>query len=120
MALQKQSVRDRLVTHIKANWLFDIWILFLGALFLLGGYGYYLDRTQELAGITDAVPWGLGIVIDVSGIAIAAGAFILVAFTYLFGRKEFEPLVSVALLVGIIGYSAAGLALLTDLGRPDH
>ena len=120
MALQKSSLRDRLVAHLKSDWLFYVWILFLGALFLVGGYAYYLDRTLELAGISDAVPWGLGIVIDVSAIAISAGAFVLVALTYLFGRREFEPLVRVAVLVGIIGYSAAGLALLTDLGRPDR
>jgi Ni/Fe-hydrogenase subunit HybB-like protein len=120
MALQNTSPRDRLVAHLKATWLFYIWILLLTGLFLLGGYAYYLDRTQELAAITNVVPWGLGIVIDVSGIAIAAGAFVLVSLTYLFGRKEFEPLVRVSLLVGILGYSAAGLALLTDLGRPDR
>ncbi len=120
MTQQKTSVLSRLLAHLKATWHFYAWILLLGGLVLLGVYAYYLDRTQELAGITDAVPWGLGIVIDVSAIAVSAGAFVLVALTYLFGRKEFEPLVRVSVLIGIIGYSAAGLALLTDLGRPDR
>ena len=96
MALQQEGTRVGLVAHLKRNWLFYVWLLLLAELFLLGVYGYYLDRTYELAGISDQVPWGLGIIIDVSAIAVAAGAFTLVVLRYLFQRDEFEPLVRVA------------------------
>jgi len=120
MAAQTEKTSARPGTHLRRNWLFYLWLVLLAGLFLLGIYGYYLDRTYELANISNQVPWGIGIVIDVSAIAIAAGAFVLVALTYLLGRDEYRPLTRVAILVGIIGYSSAGLALLSDLGRPDR
>jgi Ni/Fe-hydrogenase subunit HybB-like protein len=120
MAAQTEKPAARQISHLKRNWLFYLWLVLLAGLVLLGVYSYYLDRTYELAGISNQVPWGLGIVIDVSSIAIAAGAFVLVVLTYLFGRDEYRPLTRVAILVGLIGYSSAGLALLTDLGRPDR
>lgn len=120
MALQTEGARARLIAHIRQDWLYYLWLGFLASLFLLGVYGYYLDRTYELADISNEVPWGLGIVIDVSSIALGAGAFVLVTLVYLLGRSEFLPLTRVAILVGMIGYSCAGLALLTDLGRPDR
>ncbi len=120
MAAQTEKRGARLGTHLRRNWPFYLWLALLAGLFLLGVYSYYLDRTYELANISDRVPWGLGIVIDVSAIAIGAGSFVLVALTYLLGRDEYRPLTRVAVLVGIIGYSSAGLALLSDLGRPDR
>ena len=110
----------RLMSPLRKNGLFYLWLALLAALIALGGYGYYMDRTHELSGMNNVVPWGLGIVIDISAIAIAAGSFTLAALVYVFRRTEFEPLVPVAVLIGLLGYSAAGLALLTDLGRPDR
>ncbi len=120
MAAQAETTGARLRTHLKRHWLFYLWLALLAGLFLLGVYSYYLDRTYELANISDRVPWGLGIVIDVSAIAIGAGAFVLVALTRLLGRGEYQPLTGVAILSGLIAYSSAGLALLSDLGRPDR
>ena len=110
----------KLVDHLKGNLRFYLWLVFCAGLFALGGYAFYMDRTYELSGMSNQVPWGLGIIIDVSAIAIGAGSFFLVLLTVVFGRKEFEPLVRVSVLIGLIGYSLAGLALLTDLGRPDR
>jgi molybdopterin-containing oxidoreductase family membrane subunit len=39
---------------------------------------------------------------------------------YLFRLKRFQPIVRLAVLVGVIGYSTALLTLIADIGRPDR
>ena len=70
--------------------------------------------------LTDLVPWGLWITIDLSAIAMSAGAFSLCAAVYLIGLKEYEPVARTATFIGIIGYSMAMLCLVMDVGRPDR
>ena len=70
--------------------------------------------------LTDLVPWGLWITIDLSAIALSAGAFSLCAVVYLLGLKEFQPVARTATFIGLIGYSMAMLCLLLDIGRPDR
>lgn len=77
-------------------------------------------RGLVLTGLNDLVPWGLWITMDLSAIGVGAGAFLLSAAIYLLGLKEYRPLARVAVLVGVLGYTAAALALLLDLGRPDR
>ncbi len=68
----------------------------------------------------NTVPWGLWITIDLSSIALGAGAFTLSAIVYIFGLKRFKPIVRLAVYIGFIGYSMALLTLIMDIGRPDR
>ncbi|MCB8928425.1 MAG: polysulfide reductase NrfD [Ardenticatenaceae bacterium] len=70
--------------------------------------------------LTDLVPWGLWIGIDLSAIALSAGAFTLSAAVYLLGWKQLQPVARTAVFVGFLGYSMAMLCLLMDIGRPDR
>src|SRR5512147_3299889 len=70
--------------------------------------------------LTDLVPWGLWITIDLSSIALSAGAFSLCAGVYLIGLKRYQPVARTATFVGLIGYTMAMLALILDIGRPDR
>jgi Ni/Fe-hydrogenase subunit HybB-like protein len=70
--------------------------------------------------LTDLVPWGLWIGIDLSAIALSAGAFTLSAAVYLLGWKHLQPLARTAVFIGLIGYSMAMMTLLMDIGRPDR
>ncbi|MDX1615970.1 MAG: NrfD/PsrC family molybdoenzyme membrane anchor subunit, partial [Candidatus Promineifilaceae bacterium] len=70
--------------------------------------------------LTDLVPWGLWITIDLSSIALAAGAFTLSAAVYLLGQKQLEPVARTAVWIGLIGYTMAVTTLLLDIGRPDR
>jgi Ni/Fe-hydrogenase subunit HybB-like protein len=70
--------------------------------------------------LTDLVPWGLWIAIDLSSIALGAGAFMLSAAVYLLGLKQLQPVARTAVFVGLIGYSMAMMMLLLDIGRPDR
>jgi Ni/Fe-hydrogenase subunit HybB-like protein len=73
-----------------------------------------------ITNLTDFVPWGLWITIDLSSIALSAGAFSLCAAVYLIGLKRYQPIARTATFVGLIGYTMAMLSLLLDIGRPDR
>ncbi len=73
-----------------------------------------------LTAMNDTVPWGLWITIDLSSIALGAGAFTLSAVVYLFGIQRFQPIIRLAVFVGFIGYTSALLTLVMDIGRPDR
>ncbi|MGC1375074.1 MAG: NrfD/PsrC family molybdoenzyme membrane anchor subunit [Anaerolineales bacterium] len=98
------------------------WLTFL-SLFLFMGLVAGLVvfwKGLSVTNLTDLVPWGLWITIDLSSIAMAGGAFFLCAGVYLFGLKQYEPVARTATFVGLTGYTMAMLALLLDIGRPDR
>jgi Ni/Fe-hydrogenase subunit HybB-like protein len=77
-------------------------------------------RGLAITNLTDLVPWGLWIAIDLSSIALGAGAFMLSAAVYLLGLKQYQPVARTAVYIGLIGYSMAMMMLLLDIGRPDR
>jgi molybdopterin-containing oxidoreductase family membrane subunit len=98
------------------------WIAFLGVLLIIGLVAavQVLLKGLEVTNLTDAVPWGLWITIDLSAIALGAGAFTLSAVVYLFGLKRFQSIVRLAVFIGFVGYTTALLTLVMDIGRPDR
>jgi Ni/Fe-hydrogenase subunit HybB-like protein len=69
--------------------------------------------------LSQATPWGLWIGFDVmSGVALAAGGYSIVATVHLFGLKKYEPLVRPAILTGFLGYVLVVVGLVLDLGQP--
>jgi Ni/Fe-hydrogenase subunit HybB-like protein len=69
--------------------------------------------------LSDLFPWGLWIAFDVmSGVALAAGAFVVAATVHIFRLERFRPLVRPAILTGLLGYLLVIGGLLVDLGRP--
>src|SRR5512147_1960395 len=112
-----QKVRSKLVI---TPWI--IWLVFLGLILLGGLAGGILIFWKGLGitNLTDLVPWGLWITIDLSSIALSAGAFSLCAGVYLLGLKRYMPVARTATFVGLIGYTMAMLALILDIGRPDR
>ena len=70
--------------------------------------------------LTNLVPWGLWITVDLSSIALSGGAFFLSALVYIVGIKRFKPIARLAVFIGILGYSAAMCTLLLDIGRPER
>ncbi len=101
---------------------FATWMLFLGVLLLIGLVSgaavlwYGLDVTN----LSNRVPWGLWITVDLSAIALGAGAFSLSTIVYIFRVKSFAPIARMAVFVGFVGYTSAMLALVMDIGRPDR
>jgi Ni/Fe-hydrogenase subunit HybB-like protein len=99
-----------------------LWLCFLGLLLLAALVGAVRVFWQGLwiTNLSDLVPWGLWITIDLSSIALSAGAFSLCAAVYLIGLKRYQPIARTATFVGLIGYTMAMLSLLLDIGRPDR
>lgn len=99
------------------------WWLFLLATLLVGGLvaaATVFTKGLVVTNLTDLVPWGLWIAIDLSSIALSAGAFLLSAAVYLLGLKHLQPVARTAVFIGLIGYSMAVLTLMLDIGRPDR
>jgi molybdopterin-containing oxidoreductase family membrane subunit len=99
-----------------------LWIGFLLLVLAVGAvaYGIVLVKGLSVTNLSDVVPWGLWITIDLSAIALSAGAFTLCAVVYLLGLKKYEPVARTATFIGLIGYTMALLTLLLDIGRPDR
>lgn len=95
----------------------------VAAIILTGGAAIALLRFTKGLGattnLTNSVPWGLWIAFDVmTGVALAAGGFVISSAVYLFGMKEYKPIVRPAILTGFLGYSLVVVGLIVDLGRP--
>jgi molybdopterin-containing oxidoreductase family membrane subunit len=98
------------------------WFGLLAAALGIGALAFYqvFSKGLVVTNLSNAVPWGLWITIDLSAIALGAGAFTLSAVVYLFRLKRFRPIVRLSVLIGVIGYSTALLTLIADIGRPDR
>jgi Ni/Fe-hydrogenase subunit HybB-like protein len=69
--------------------------------------------------LSDSAPWGLWIAFDVmSGVALAAGGFVIAAVVYIFHLKKYQPFARPAILTAFLGYVAVAVGLLYDLGIP--
>src|SRR3990172_6440253 len=101
---------------------YHVWVTVLAAVVLAGAAAGWVvfARGLVVTNLTDLVPWGLWITIDLSAIALSAGAFLLCAAVYILGLKRFQPLVRTATFIGLIGYSMAVLCLMLDIGRPER
>ena len=109
-----------MLTRLVTPW--AVWRSLLGIILIAGlGAGILVFwKGLSLTNLTDLVPWGLWITIDLSSIALAAGAFSLCAAVHLFSLKQYEPIARTATYVGLIGYTMAMFALVLDIGCPDR
>ena len=100
--------------------LFPLWIIFLIGTFGIGLQGMYTVLTQGLSvtGLSNQVAWGLWISIDLSSIALGGSAFVFGVLVYLLRIERFKRVGMLAVLLGFLGYSTAGMVLLFDLGQP--
>ncbi len=104
---------------------FTPWMAWIGGLVVVIAAGLAAGlmvfwKGLSLTNLTDMVPWGLWITIDLSSIAMSAGAFSLCAVVYLLGLKRYQAVARTATFIGLIGYTMAVLTLLLDIGRPDR
>jgi len=126
-------------THIFRSWIIDRIFLGLtlgeyikrlitpfnigaGIIVLVGLVLIGIRFTQGLGAVTSASqeqPWGLFLAWGLfSGVPLSATGFVLGTAVYIFGLKEYHPVVKNAILIGFLGYLFAVIFLLVDLGRP--
>lgn len=109
-------------THPPMSRPLKIWLGILGVLLLAGLVSGILVFVNGLGmtNLTDQIPWGLWIALDLSAISLGAGAFIMSAIVYLLNIKRFLPMARIAVLGGFLGYTSAMFALALDIGRPER
>lgn len=95
---------------------------FIAAIILIVGLPVMVFRIVKGLGpstnLSDTNPWGIWIGFDMmTGVALAAGGFVMGTAVHLFGMKEYRPLVRPAILTGFLGYLFAVVGLMFDLGR---
>jgi len=105
-----------------------IWKLFtpfnmIAGLIVLAGLFLILVRfIYGLGAVTDASneqPWGLFLGVGLfTGVPFSASGFVLGTAVYIFGQKQYKPVLKNALLLGFLGYFIAVVFLMIDLGRP--
>ena len=71
---------------------FLAWLAFLGLCIMIGLVSAYevLTKGLSVTNMSNTVPWGLWITIDLSAIALGAGAFTLSAIVYMLRLKRFH------------------------------
>jgi hypothetical protein len=75
------------------------------------GLGYVTNLSDEF-------PWGIWIAFDVvSGVALAAGGFVVAGTVHVLSLKRFHPILRPAILTALLGYLLVILGLIFDLGR---
>jgi Ni/Fe-hydrogenase subunit HybB-like protein len=93
-----------------------------GIIILIGLPFIVMRYTQGLAAVTHASndqPWSLFLNWGLfTGVPLAATGYIMASAVYIFGQKNYHPMVRPAVLTGFIGYLFAVIFLLVDLGRP--
>lgn len=93
-----------------------IGIMATGTAIILVRFAFGLGAVTNLS---DRFALGFWIGFDVmSGVALAAGGFVMAATVHIFRIRRFEPLVRPAILTAFLGYLLVIAALLVDLGRP--
>lgn len=101
---------------------FVIWVGLLTLMLIVGLISGILVLVNglDVTNLTNQVPWGLWITLDLSSIALGAGAFSLSAMVYIFRVERLRPIARIAVFTGLIGYTGAMLALFMDIGRPER
>jgi Ni/Fe-hydrogenase subunit HybB-like protein len=88
----------------------------------VGAYATFVRFFRGLGASTnlnDLAPWGIWIGFDVmTGVALAAGGFVIAATVHIFHREKYEPLLRPAILTAFVGYLLVIFGLLYDLGQP--
>lgn len=118
--------RDKLFLGLKVNKyvarLITPFNTIAGIIVLVGLSLIVLRYSQGLGAVTAASqdqPWGLFLTWGLfSGVPLSATGFVLGTAVYLFGLKEYQPVVKNAILIGFLGYLFVVIFLLIDLGRP--
>ncbi|MBI5057482.1 MAG: polysulfide reductase NrfD [Nitrospirae bacterium] len=99
---------------------FYIFITILLAVIALGQFNWmrFLTHGPGLTGSSDVVPWG----IYISGLAyfigVSAGATLCGLLIHAFGRHDYEPMGTRAIILGLLCVFGATQFVLVDLGIP--
>jgi len=99
---------------------FLLWMLPWVALLAVGVYAATLCLAVGLnqTNMDNRFAFGLWIFLDLTVIALGAGAFFSGFLMYVLRRKELKAVINAAVVVGFVCYSGAVVVLMVDVGQP--
>lgn len=99
---------------------FLLWLLPWVALLAVGAYGAGLCLVKGLnqTNMDNRFAFGAWIFLDLTVIALGAGAFFTGFLLYILKKKELQAVINSAVVVGFICYSGAVVVLAVDVGQP--
>src|SRR5690349_1388275 len=99
---------------------FLLWIAPWAALLLFGLYsaGLCLVKGLNQTNMDNRFAFGLWIFLDLTVIALGAGAFLTGFLVYILKRHELRAVLNTAVIVGFVCYSGAIVVLMVDVGQP--
>ena len=99
---------------------FLLWLLPWAAVLALGLYAVYLCFAKGLnqTNMDNRFAFGLWIYLDLTVIALGAGAFFTGFLLYILKKEELKSVINSAVVIGFICYSGAVGILMVDVGQP--
>lgn len=99
---------------------FLLWLVPWAAILALGVYAVYLCFAVGLnqTNMDNRFAFGLWIYLDLTVIALGAGAFFTGFLLYILKKRELKAVINSAVVIGFICYSGAVGILMVDVGQP--
>jgi len=99
---------------------FVLWLMPWIALLCFGAYsaGLCLVKGLNQTNMDNRYAFGLWIFVDLTIIALGAGAFFTGFLLYILKFKELKAVINSAVVIGVVCYSGAMCALMVDVGQP--
>jgi molybdopterin-containing oxidoreductase family membrane subunit len=99
---------------------FLLWVAPWAGLLSLGLYAMYLCLRDGLlhTNMDNRYAFGLWIWLDLTVIALGAGAFFTGFLLYVLKKKELKAVINSAVVIGLVCYSGAMVILAVDVGQP--
>lgn len=99
-----------------------VWALVAGVLLFAGALSMF-DRLANglgMAGATNAVPWGLWVVVYIWFSGLAGGLYLISALAYLLRLERFMPVARLALGLSVVSLAVSMIFIGLDLGSIRH
>ncbi len=99
-----------------------VWALVVGVLLVVGAASMF-DRLANglgMAGATNAVPWGLWVVVYIWFSGLAGGLYLISALAYLLRVPRFMPVARLALGLSVVSLVVSMIFIGLDLGSIRH
>ena len=116
------KITSDLLSHIRLNYGFKLWMGFLITSFLVCMYAYsiQLDKGLGVTGLGDYVSWGMYISNFVFFVATSLIGMLITSVLGLSGVKWSAPLARIAEIIALAFAAVAGLVIVSDMGRPER
>ncbi|MFZ4402415.1 MAG: NrfD/PsrC family molybdoenzyme membrane anchor subunit [Bacteroidales bacterium] len=120
--LKQNKITSDLLSHIRLNYSFKLWMGFLLTTFAICLYAYatQLENGLIVTGLGDYVSWGMYISNFVFFVATSLIGMLISSVLILSGAKWAAPLARIAEIIALAFAAVAGLVIVSDMGRPER